>query len=139
MRIWLSYVLLLCLTLSGLSGSVQSAHAYTLADAIQQQHSQVNTETPPDMPCHSAAKTTNHAAKTTHGASGAAADTTHDCCEQAQHPCEGDCCAKHCAAGGALLAAELFRYIRPQTMANNRPKALPKWLFAAEPPPPINA
>lgn len=112
------------------------AHAYTLADAIQQQYSRTVVEAAAEsdtkMPCHSAAKTTEHTLQTT-------TDTTHDCCDTPQHQCKGDCCAKHCAAGGALLAAELFRYIRPQTIANNSPAALPKWLFAAEPPPPINA
>lgn len=137
MRIWLSYVLLLCLALSGLSGSVQTAHAYTLADAIQQQQSiaivEAAAEADTTMPCHSSAKTIEHTLQTTTD------NTTHDCCDTPQHQCKGDCCAKHCAAGGALLATELFRYIRPQTIANNTPVALPKWLFAADPPPPINA
>lgn len=137
MRIWLSYVLLFCLALSGLSGSVQMAHAYTLADAIQQQHStavvEAAAEADTEMPCHSLAKTPNSTATVT------VTDSAHDCCDTPQHQCKGDCCAKHCAAGGALLAAELFRYIRPQTIANNNPAALPKWLFASEPPPPINA
>ena len=125
MRTVLSYLLLLTLALSGLSGSVQQAHAYTLADAMaQHQHTAPVAEA--DMPCHSAQKAV-------------ADDTDHSCCEQAQHICKGDCCAKHCATAGALLATELFRYIRPDNTVARLSDSLPQWLFTEDPPPPINA
>ncbi|MDP2714827.1 hypothetical protein [Rheinheimera sp.] len=142
MRTVFSYLLLLTLALSGLTGSVQAAHAYTLADALshkalnnqvqsneaaskditQQQTADADTE----MPCHSEKKA-------------AVADNEHDCCDQPQHQCKGDCCAKHCATSGALLATELFRYIRPDNAVAQQTVRLPQWLFAEDPPPPINA
>ena len=78
------------------------------------------------MPCHSAAKV-------------APVETEHDCCDQPQHQCKGDCCAKHCATSGALLATELFRYIRPDNAVAQQTVRLPQWLFTEDPPPPINA
>lgn len=134
------------LALSGLTGSVQAAHAYTLADALshkalnhtvqrneavskdltQQQIVDVNTE----MPCHSAEKA---------AVADTVANTEHDCCDQPQHQCKGDCCAKHCATSGALLATELFRYIRPNSTVAQHTVSLPQWLFAEDPPPPIIA
>ncbi|WP_331160512.1 hypothetical protein [Rheinheimera pacifica] len=123
MRTVLSYLLLLTLALSGLSGSVQQAHAYTLADAMVQ-HTAPAAEA--DMPCHSVQTAIPD-------------DTNHSCCEQAQHKCKGDCCTKHCAAGGALLATELFRYIRPHNTVARLTSSLPQWLFTEDPPPPINA
>ena len=125
MRTVLSYLLLLTLALSGLSGSVQQAHAYTLADAMVQ-HPHTAQVAEADMPCHSAQKAV-------------ADDTDHSCCDQAQHICKGDCCAKHCATAGALLATELFRYIRPGSTVAQHTVSLPQWLFAEEPPPPIIA
>ncbi|WP_173499402.1 hypothetical protein [Rheinheimera lutimaris] len=127
MRTVFSYLLLLTLTLSGLTGSVQAAHAYTLADALSHKTTQPQTtDTEHEMPCHSAKKA-------------AVADTEHDCCDQPQHQCKGDCCAKHCATSGALLATELFRYIRPDNAVAQQTVRLPQWLFAEDPPPPINA
>ncbi|MBZ9611259.1 hypothetical protein [Rheinheimera maricola] len=122
-----SYLLLITLALSGFSGSVQTAHAYTLADALSKHSTQqqaANSAT--EMPCHSAAKV-------------APVETEHDCCEQPQHQCKSDCCAKHCATTGALLATELFRYIRPNTTVAQHIATLPQWFFAEDPPPPINA
>ncbi|PKM18990.1 MAG: hypothetical protein CVV11_11290 [Gammaproteobacteria bacterium HGW-Gammaproteobacteria-15] len=125
MRTVLSYLLLLTLALSGLSGSVQQAHAYTLADAMaQHQHTAPAAEA--EMPCHSLQTAVPD-------------DTAHSCCEQAQHKCKGDCCTKHCAAGGALLTTELFRYIRPHNTVARLTSSLPQWLFTEDPPPPINA
>ena len=126
MRIVLSYLLLITLALSGLTGSVQTAHAYTLADALSDKTTQQLVDTDTDMACHSKAST---------------ADTViqHDCCDTPQQQCQGDCCAKHCATAGALLATELFRYIRPHSSIARQTISFPQWLFAAEPPPPINA
>ena len=126
MRIVLSYLLLITLALSGLTGSVETAHAYTLADALSDKTTQQLADVQTDTPCHS-----NNAAPVS--------DSDHDCCDAAEQPCQGDCCAKHCATSGALLATELFRYIRPVTVARHRNSSLPLWLFADEPPPPINA
>lgn len=126
MRTVLCYLLLLTLALSGLTGSVQTAHAYTLADALSQQTTQQIADTEHEMPCHSAKNTT-------------IADTEHDCCDMPQQQCNGDCCAKHCATTGALLAAELFRYIRPDNTVAQQTVRLPQQLFAEDPPPPINA
>lgn len=138
MRTVLSYLLLLSVALSGLTGAVQSVYAYTLADAIVAQHAhQQLTEhddavkddavsAADEMPCHSAKQPQ--------------ADTTdHSCCEQAKHKCKGDCCAKHCAASSALLTNELFRYFRPTTVITHHTTELPLWLFSEESPPPINA
>ncbi|MBU1309393.1 MAG: hypothetical protein KKE30_07670, partial [Gammaproteobacteria bacterium] len=100
MRTLFSYLLFVTLALSGLTGSVQSAHAYTLADALNQQSSQHGADTTAKMPCHST--------KTA-----AVAPPEHDCCDQPKHQCKDDCCAKQCATSSALLATELFRYIRP--------------------------
>ena len=127
MRTVLSYLLVVILALSGLTGSVQSAHAYTLADALHQnstQHQVANQLN--DVPCHSSAQV-------------AIADAEHNCCDQPAHDCEGNCCAKHCATTGALLATELFRYIRPNTTVAKHIATLPQWYFAEDPPPPINA
>ena len=126
MRSVFSYLLVFTLALSGLNGSVQTAHAYTLADALNQHVTSDVADSTPDMPCHSAKNVT-------------VTDTEHDCCDKPQQQCEGDCCAKHCATGGALLAAELFRYIRPDNTIARHSISLPLWLFAAEPPPPIIA
>ena len=127
MRNALSYLLLVTLALSGLSGSVQPAHAYTLADALQQNSTQLHAaDEANEMPCHSAAKV-------------APVETEHDCCDQPQHQCKSDCCAKHCATAGALLATELFRYVRPNTTVAQHIAMLPQWFFAEDPPPPINA
>lgn len=127
MRIVLSYLLLVTLTLSGLSGSVQPAHAYTLADALQQKNTPHQAaDQSSEMPCHSAAKV-------------APAETEHDCCDKPTHDCKADCCAKHCATAGALLATELFRYVRPNTTVAQHIATLPQWFFAEDPPPPINA
>jgi hypothetical protein len=125
MRTVLSYLLLLTLTLSGFTGSVQTAFAYTLADAmVEQLHTAADTDT--DMPCHGAQQATT-------------TDAGHDCSEQTQHQCTGDCCAKHCAGASALLATELFRYIRPSATVAHHTISLPQWLFTEDPPPPINA
>jgi hypothetical protein len=137
MRTLLSYLLLITLALSGLTGSVQATHAYTLADALSHKAlnhkvlsndvaQQQTADADSAMPCHS----TKNAA---------VADTEHDCCDQSQHQCKGDCCAKHCATSGALLATELFRYIRPVNTVAQQTVRLPQWLFAEDPPPPINA
>lgn len=125
MRSVLCYLLLLAVALSGLTGSVQQAHADSLADAIVLQNMQQHEADDTDMPCHSSA----------------AVATAHDdnCCKQTQHQCSADCCAKHCATSGALLAAELFRYIRPDNVISRHTADLPLWLFAEESPPPINA
>lgn len=125
MRTVLSYLLLLTLALSGLSGSVQQARAYTLADAMVQ-HPHTAQVAEADMPCHNAQKAVPE-------------ETDHSCCDQAQHICKGDCCAKHCATAGALLTSELFRYIRPDNTVAKYSGSLPKWLFTEDPPPPINA
>ena len=125
MRTVLSYLLLLTLALSGLSGSVQQAHAYTLADAMAQQQP-TTPVAEADTPCHSVQTAIPD-------------DTNHSCCDQAQHICKGDCCAKHCATAGALLATELFRYIRPDNTVAMLSGSLPQWLFTEDPPPPINA
>ncbi|MGP9800056.1 hypothetical protein [Rheinheimera sp. NSM] len=131
MRTVFSYLLLLMLALSGLTGSVQAAHAYTLADALSHKTTQPQiADTEHDMPCHSAKKA---------AVADTVADTEHDCCDQPQHQCKGDCCAKHCATSGALLATELFRYIRPDNAIAQQSVRLPQWLFAEDPPPPINA
>lgn len=129
MRTILSYILLVTLALSGLSGSVQSAMASTLADTLAAQHQIVTTDDM-EMPCHTMQVQVQVQATD---------DSQHDCCEQAEHQCKGDCCAKHCATGTALLATELFRYIRPDNRVNRLSANLPNWLFADEPPPPINA
>ncbi|MDX1390923.1 MAG: hypothetical protein R3241_00985 [Rheinheimera sp.] len=121
----LSYLLLLSLALSGLSGSVQPVMASTLADAMAAQH-QIAARDDSDMPCHAMNKPSDAPAET-------------DCCDQAQHLCKADCCAKHCATTGALLATELFRYIRPDNRIARHNTSLPQWLFADDPPPPINA
>jgi hypothetical protein len=123
MRAVLSYFLLLTLTLSGLTGSVQAYYAFPSADAIatQQHNSPANTA---EMPCHSAQQVVN-------------VDTDQNCCQQIQHYCQNDCCAKHCATANALLAAELFRYIRPANSFSQHTPSLPQWLFAEESPPPI--
>jgi hypothetical protein len=126
MRTVLSYMLLLTLALSGLTGSVQPAHALTLADSIVAQQ-QLVAAIEAETPCHSAPENT------------ATTAAEHDCCEQVQQQCQSDCCAKHCATSGALLAAELFRYISPNNKIANHVASLPEWLFAAESPPPINA
>ncbi len=126
MRTVLSYLLLCCLALSGISGSVQPANAYTLADALAEQHLQAQPAAETEMPCHSAKPSVP-------------ADPAHDCCEQAQHQCKGDCCTKHCATASALLTTELFRYVRPHNRVAAQTGSLPLWLFAEEPPPPINA
>ncbi|WP_397472822.1 hypothetical protein [Rheinheimera sp.] len=130
MRSVLCYLLLLTLALSGLAGSVQQAHAYNLADAIvmqSMQHQHDISAENSDIPCHgSAAKIAD--------------DSSDNCCKQMQHQCGADdCCAKHCATSGALLAAELFRYIRPDNVISRHTADLPLWLFAEESPPPINA
>ncbi|MBU2070090.1 MAG: hypothetical protein KKE08_11360 [Gammaproteobacteria bacterium] len=126
MRTLFSYLLFVTLALSGLTGSVQSAHAYTLADALNQQSSQHGADTTAKMPCHST--------KTA-----AVAPPEHDCCDQPKHQCKDDCCAKQCATSSALLATELFRYIRPDNTVAQQNLRLPQWLFAEDPPPPINA
>ena len=142
MRIVLSYVLLIALALSGLTGSVQSVQAFTLADAIAQ-HQQKDSEhnSLPDaahsiaadaeMPCHSNTSTLN--------TNTIATDADHSCCEQVQHQCKGDCCTKHCATASALLATELFRYVRPVNTITKQTTSLPQWVFVEDPPPPINA
>ena len=131
MRTVLSYLLLFTLALSGFDATVQTAHAYTLADSIvaQQQHT-----TPGKMPCHSAEQTAPLLLEAVQEMA-----QEHDCCDMEQHHCKGDCCAKHCAATSALLSTELFRYIRPNNSIVMQAFSLPNWLFAAEPPPPINA
>jgi hypothetical protein len=121
----LSYILLVTLALSGLSGSVQPAMASTLADSLVAQHQPVVTADM-EMPCHTMQVQ-------------ASDENQHDCCEQAEHQCKDDCCTKHCATGSALLTTELFRYIRPDNRINRLSANLPNWLFADEPPPPINA
>lgn len=129
MRSVLCYLLLLTVALSSLAGSVQKAHAYSLADAIatqNMQHQHANIAKDAEMPCHGSAKTPVD-------------DTSDNCCKQMQHQCSADCCAKHCAASGALLATELFRYIRPDNIISRYTANLPLWLFAEESPPPINA
>jgi hypothetical protein len=123
MRTVLSYILLLTLTLSGLSGSVQPVYATTLANTPATPH-QNALAADNEIPCHSAQP--------------AATDTEHACCEQTQRQCNADCCAKHCPVATALLAAELFRYIRPDNRVTAQNGRLPQWLFADDPPPPIN-
>ena len=123
MRTLFSYLLLICLALSGFSGSVQTAHASTLADALVQH--QLNTDVDSLPPCHGAPEQTEQA--------------DHDCCKQDMQSCKDNCCQKHCAASGALLTAELFRYIRPQRDQSRHSERLPQWLFVKDPPPPINA
>jgi len=134
MRILVSYLLLITLALSGFSGSVQTTHAFTLADTLNHKTlsndisaKAVTQQQAADMPCHGAEKKV------------APAENNHDCCDQPQHQCKGDCCAKHCATSGALLATELFRYIRPNTTVAQHIATLPQWFFAEDPPPPINA
>lgn len=127
MRTVFSYLLLLTLALSGLTGSVQTAHASTLADALNKHSTQqYAADTGNEKPCHSVAKAQ-------------AAEPEHDCCDKPEQLCKSDCCAKHCATAGALLATELFRYIRPNTTVAQHIATLPQWFFAEDPPPPINA
>lgn len=125
MRTLLSYLLLLALTLSGFTGTVQLAHAHnSVTTTLEQQH---HTTTMTDTEhCHTEA-------------TAMPADTEHSCCEQSHHQCKGDCCAKHCASSGALLGSELFSYLRPTNVTTEYSLSLPAWLFADDPPPPINA
>jgi hypothetical protein len=125
MRVVLSYFLLLTLTLSGLTGSVQAAYTFSLADTIAtQQHQHTSPANTAEMPCHSVQQVVD-------------VDIDQNCCQQIQHQCQNDCCAKHCATANALLAAELFRYIRPGNSFSQHTPSLPQWLFAEESPPPI--
>ena len=160
MRTVLSYILLVCLSLSGFSTTVQAAHgasqinslvnsislaySYTLADALhaaqnaktQKQADTTNTNAAAAMPCHrsGAEPATPQATPQQPSETG-----QHDCCDTTKHVCQSDCCAKHCAAGSALLSNELLRYQPTGDNAAVSLLQLPRWLFAAESPPPINA
>lgn len=125
MRTVFSYLLLFTLALSGLTGSVQNAFASTLADALAAQHPHAATEQLEEPSCHQAVS--------------ANSEQDHSCCEQEQHQCKGDCCAKHCATASALISTELFRYVRPFSLIAADIPTLPQWLFAEDPPPPIIA
>ena len=156
MRTVLSYILLICLSLSGFSQTVQAAHgdsliasinlaySYTLADALhatqnaktQQQADTSSTSTTSSKPCHMSSAEPVTPEVTPQQQSDA---KQHDCCDTTKHACQNDCCAKHCAAGSALLSSELLRYQPTADNAVIRLLHLPRWLFAEESPPPINA
>ncbi|MEH8019975.1 MULTISPECIES: hypothetical protein [Rheinheimera] len=124
MRTLLSYVLLFALTLSGLTGTAQLAHAHNSVNTVLEQQ-------PHTISVASAGHCHNDPVVVT-------ADTDHSCCNQDQHQCKGDCCAKHCASSGALLGTELFCYLRPTNVITQYSPSLPLMLFADDPPPPIN-
>lgn len=160
MRTVLSYILLICLSLSGFSSTVQAAHgasqmnglvnsislaySYTLADALHaaqnaktpKQADAANTNGAASMPCHMSSAEPATPQATLQQPS----DTEqHDCCDDTKHPCQSDCCAKHCAAGSALLSNELLHYQPTTDNVVINLLQLPRWLFAEETPPPINA
>ncbi|WNO60376.1 hypothetical protein [Rheinheimera sp. MMS21-TC3] len=148
MRTLISYLILICLTLSSFTGSVALAHGKTALSLTNSKpakikvinthlsHSElVSTEQASSAtPCHSLAASTTAPNIT---------DQNHDCCMQDKicndSDCDKGCCAQHCAVSTALLNTTLFNYIAISMASNNAIATLPTWLFFNDPPPPINA
>ncbi|CAM3784641.1 hypothetical protein [Rheinheimera salexigens] len=156
MRTLLSYIVIICLALSSLSGSVAYANSASPSMHTEQQkqlppeltqlhyslHSEANTA------CHTMQQviqqaehsTMQHALQST---SSLPVSETHDCCLAdtacEEMPCDKGCCASHCMVASALLNTNLFNYIPAATVSNEYIVALPNWLFFKDPPPPIIA
>ena len=129
MRTLISYLILICLTLSNFTGSVALGHDMTKSSLASTE--QAISATPP---CHSAAASTISPDIT---------DLNDNCCMQDticnDSDCDKGCCAQHCAVSTALLNSSLFNYIAISMASNKAIATLPTWLFFNDPPPPINA
>lgn len=129
MRTFISYVILIFLTLSSLTGSVALAHDITESNLVSTEHA-----TPETPPCHGLTETVTVQDSTSHPDNCCMQDTLCD-----DNDCDKGCCAQHCVVTSALLNSALLNYIAGSMDSNNSLTTFATWLFYKDPPPPINA